>query len=138
MPKYDEDYFHRRAAISMRSYYRHRERRLAQQREYRQSVEGRAKDRRYQVSDLGKLTQTNYRDNNPLKISARKAAYRALQRGELVKPGICLLDPPLDGFHTDIIEMHHASYDPDHWLDVVFACTRCHQILDVLEPSLLV
>ncbi len=55
------------------------------------------------------------------KWDARRAVHEALARGILVK------GPCADcGATVDIEADHHNGYAPEHWLDVVWLCTRHH------------
>jgi len=55
--------------------------------------------------------------------SARIAVAQALRKGFIVRPEKCSKCDSSEG----IIESHHHNgYEPDHWLDVVWLCKKCH------------
>lgn len=60
---------------------------------------------------------------NPAGVAARAAVRKALASGLLEKQE-CQLDE--SGCLRWPVEAHHESYDPDHWLDVVWVCKACH------------
>lgn len=53
--------------------------------------------------------------------AAREAVTSALRAGDLVRPPSCSTCG-----RACAAEAHHKSYEPDHWLDVVWLCTACH------------
>ena len=61
---------------------------------------------------------------NPMKRSAQHAANNALRDGKIERKYSCehcgVGDKPL--------QKHHWSYLEEHWLDVVWLCTRCHGV----------
>lgn len=59
----------------------------------------------------------------PEQKAAAYAMKRALKRGELersLKCAYCGLNDSYTHGH------HHNGYDPAHWLDVIWLCSRCH------------
>lgn len=62
------------------------------------------------------------RINNPNKYKARDALTRARRTGVLVTPDAC----EHCGNSEKSIQGHHWSYEPEHWLDVMWLCTECH------------
>lgn len=61
-------------------------------------------------------------ERNPLKRKAQCAAGNAVRDGKLERKTSCE--------HCDTTESklqkHHWSYSEEHWLDVVWLCTKCH------------
>lgn len=55
---------------------------------------------------------------------ARGAVRRALDTGKLVKPDACQREEC--GHECSSLQAHHESYEPDHWLDVIWLCPACH------------
>lgn len=62
-----------------------------------------------------------YRAKHPERDSARNAVSNALRDGKLVRPSEC----SCCGKECKP-QGHHWSYEEEHWLDVVWLCTRCH------------
>ena len=60
-----------------------------------------------------------YKKNNSRKIKAHSAVYRALKRGDIVKPDTCS-----ECGSTGRIHGHHEDYDKQ--LDVEWLCGVCH------------
>lgn len=61
-------------------------------------------------------------NNNQHKRKAQYAVSNALRDGKLFKPDIC----EQCGTSEKKIQGHHWSYEPEHWLDVIWLCTSCH------------
>lgn len=59
---------------------------------------------------------------NQHKRKAQIAVSNAKRDGRLVKPGSC----EHCGTSEKKIQAHHWSYEPEHWLDVIWLCTSCH------------
>lgn len=60
----------------------------------------------------------------PIKAQAMKAARKALRSGIIQNPGRCQAAECSSAKH---IEMHHWSYAPEHWTDVLFVCASDHR-----------
>lgn len=56
--------------------------------------------------------------------AAREAVTSALLSGDLVRPSACSACGTVGA-----TEAHHASYEPDRWLDVLWLCRTCHGAL---------
>jgi hypothetical protein len=74
-----------------------------------------------------------YRVRHPNKESAHAAVEKALRQG-LLAPTACQGCGQVGG-----VEAHHHSYQPEHWLDVIWLCSACHMALHraprvVLQP----
>ena len=66
------------------------------------------------------------REKHREKIRARRIAYRAMRRGELVRPAIC----PKCFSHEDdcgTIQMHHKDYARP--MEIEWLCPSCHGLL---------
>jgi hypothetical protein len=97
--------------------------RLGTQRWY-YSKEGREWFRKYRNNNRKKQRKfaENWRINNPDKISAHNAVYRALNSGTLVRPKHCSRCP-----YDAKIEAHHNDYRKP--LEVTWLCRKCHVII---------
>ena len=69
--------------------------------------------------------QLEYNRKNPEKYAAHKAVTIAIKRGELAPAAACQC---MDCNATPAQTLHHHSYHPDHWLDVIPLCRSCHGI----------
>ena len=65
-----------------------------------------------------------YRRNNPEKIKAKSKVQIAIKRGELAPASAC----QCNDCSKPAVDLHHHSYEPKHWLDVVPLCASCHRI----------
>lgn len=63
----------------------------------------------------------DYRRKNPLKYKAHCLVNNALRDGRIVRPDTCSCCQS-----TSKLQAHHWSYEEEHWLNVVWLCTRCH------------
>lgn len=61
-------------------------------------------------------------ESNQQKRKAQYAANNALRDGKLARQLVCehckCTDKPL--------QKHHWSYEPEHWLDITWLCSKCH------------
>ena len=94
---------------------------------YRQTPKGKiAKQKaiaKYQKTLKGKATMKRYYACNPNYIKATNAVNHAIQAGRLPRANSqqCHYCPhPAQEYH------HWHGYEPEHWLDVVPACIKCH------------
>jgi hypothetical protein len=94
----------------------HREARLKRWREYAATDAGKAAIRR----------ATGRRGYDPATAPAHRAVHRAIKSGRLVRPQSCELCGRTQALHAH----HHNGYDREHYLDVIFACRECHDMLD--------
>ena len=81
---------------------------------YRRSFNDRNPDAQY-VYDAARRAKA------PLKYKARVALGRALRYGSVARPDVCTSCNVTCTPHG-----HHWSYLPEHWLDVVWLCAKCH------------
>ena len=58
---------------------------------------------------------------------AHHAVKRAVDDGILIRPGQCDKCGRIPRSHYSRIEAHHESYEPIHWLDVIWLCGPCHK-----------
>ena len=67
-------------------------------------------------------TKKAWAERNKHKRKAQSAVSNAIRDGKLIEPSKCehcrTTEKKLQG--------HHWSYDPKHWLDVIWLCTSCH------------
>lgn len=95
---------------------------------YIRSDKGRATRAAYRRSERGRavLASLNraYRAADPDRQRARDAANRAARAGRLTKPEAC----SACGSSGRIEGHHHRGYAPEHMLDVVWLCNRCHRL----------
>ena len=90
---------------------------------YWQSEKGKIVLQRYQQSKKGKLNQKYYKAYHPERVKAVKAVNNAIRDGKLPQPDTlpCHYCPKLaQQYH------HWHGYAPEHWLDVVPVCVKCH------------
>lgn len=98
-------------------------------RKYYRTKKGKAKQRIYQQSDKGRevaLKAANkYSISHPERIAARHAVRQAIKDGQLPHPDSlqCSCGEPAKQYH------HHKGYAPEHWLDVIPVCRKCHDNL---------
>lgn len=91
---------------------------------YYKTEKGKATRKRYQQSEKGKVTYKHSRIRHPECFKARRAVMRAITTGRLPRPNtrLCHYCPkPAQQYH------HHKGYAPEHQLDVVPVCRKCHQ-----------
>lgn len=53
---------------------------------------------------------------------AQGAVTRAVARGDLVRPKVC----PICQLKKKVQAHHHRGYEKQHYLDIIWACARCH------------
>ncbi len=83
--------------------------------------------KKYQKTDKGKVTQRarakHFSDRHPNYVKARNAVKIIIRNGQLPRPDTlrCHYCP------TQAKQYHHyQGYEPEHWLDVVPVCMKCH------------
>lgn len=111
------------------------------QKRYHQSSEGKAAYKRYNQSEKGKVVQKRYRQSekgkanlrarkkrfnarNPNYIKAMAIVNNAVRDGKLPRLNTLLCSyctNPAQQYH------HHKGYAPEHWLDVLPVCIKCHK-----------
>lgn len=67
-------------------------------------------------------TKRAWLERNSHKRKAQCAVSNAKRGGKLVKASNC----EHCGTSEKAIQAHHWSYEPEHWLDVIWLCTECH------------
>lgn len=107
---------------------------------YRQSEKGKAIQKRYQKSEKFKTAQKRYEQSekgkkarskqikrfkirHPEQSKAHEAVKNAIKTGRLPRPDslTCHYCPArAKQYH------HYKGYEPEHWLDVVPVCIKCH------------
>lgn len=81
---------------------------------YAKEYRKRESNRRYMVE-----YQTRWRRKNRQKVYARRAVWRAIKAGKLLKPDKC------NNCKVKCVpEGHHADYSK--WLEVTWLCLKCH------------
>lgn len=73
--------------------------------------------------------QRAYEREHPEIKAAQRAVYRAVKRGDLVRPTSC----SACGLEHRRIEAHHDDYSRQ--LDVIWLCSRCHRQRDQGKPT---
>lgn len=63
-----------------------------------------------------------HRNAHPEKAIARRKLSKAIETGRIVPLKNC----EHCGTTEKQIQGHHWSYEPEHWLDVIWLCTTCH------------
>lgn len=76
-------------------------------------------DEVFKESDRNRIR--DYRKRNPEKYKAHGCVNNALRSGLLIRPSACSCCSK-----ECKPQGHHWSYLEEHWLDVVWLCTRCH------------
>lgn len=110
---------------------RHRrtEKYKANQKRYYQSEEYKIDHKRYRNSEKGKATirenALRYKIRHPERRKAKAAVQNAIRIGKL--PPINSLqchygEHPAEQYH------HWHGYAPEHWLDVIPVCCKCHNL----------
>lgn len=119
--------------------YNTNERGKAAYKRYQQTDKFKAIQKRYKESDKGKITYKRYQQTEKYKVMRQKVCIRysvrhpkhiqaitavnkAITIGRLPRPGtlLCHCGTQAEHYH------HHKGYEPEHWLDVVPVCTKCH------------
>lgn len=77
-------------------------------------------DPAYKEKILG--IKKKWAERNPLKRKAQNAAANALRDGKLERKTSC----EHCGSDEMKLQKHHWSYLEEHWLDVIWLCTKCH------------
>ena len=75
------------------------------------------------ISKDGARYSAIQRKRHPEHKRARDAVYRAVKRGDLIKPDNC----EECNKKTNDLQGHHESYLPEHWLNVEWLCRKCHR-----------
>ena len=84
----------------------------------------------YRQTEKGKESQKRRSEKKrakfPKRIKARQILNYAVQRGKIPRPESinCACKQPAKEYH------HHKGYEPEHWLDVVALCSKCHKKAD--------
>lgn len=65
-----------------------------------------------------------YRQDHPDRYAATNAVWSAILTGKLPKASEHPCANPKCTNHAN--QYHHASYEPEHWLDVIPLCVSCH------------
>ena len=71
---------------------------------------------------LKKAYNKAYREKNRVKVLAHQAVTKAIRHGLMAPAEAC----ECNDCRAPATELHHHSYDEDHWLDVVPLCRSCH------------
>lgn len=92
---------------------------------YRETEKYRATQRRYKETAKGKATALAALQTKRTTHPEMKAAHQAVQvavRNGLPRPAACSC-----GSAGRLQAHHHNGYAPEHWLDVVWLCPKCHK-----------
>jgi len=93
---------------------------------YRQTPQRKVAVKRYWKSKKGKITirhnQLKHIAKFPERRKAKDAVHHAVEAGKLPYPKTlqCSYCP------KQAEEYHHPNYKPEHWLDVIPVCRKCH------------
>ncbi len=77
--------------------------------------------REYDLDRARKGRVKTLRRKFPNKYKARGAVANALSSGKILRPSTC--SSCGDACKP---QAHHWSYEEEHWLDIIWLCTRCH------------
>ncbi len=83
-----------------------------------------AAHRRYRRTDKGKAAMVRAHRRHPERVAARHAIKNAVRRKELPPPTDCTCKCGRQAAHYH----HHHGYSPEHHLDVIPVCRKCHQV----------
>lgn len=92
---------------------------------YQETVKGKVAHRRYKQSRKGRAAQKLFREHHQNYIKAIRSINSAVIAGKLSRPDTlqCHYCPnQAQEYH------HHKGYEKEHWLDVLPACRKCHDI----------
>lgn len=122
--------------------YRQSQKRKDYEKKYRQSDKFKTVRKRFSQTEKYRLGQKRYRQSEKGKVARRRDALRyfiryperckaqnavkkAIKIGELPCPDLlqCSCGNPAKQYH------HHKGYAPEHWLDVIPVCQKCHTLL---------
>lgn len=120
--------------VGVRKRYRASDKGRAAQRAWEASPAGRAKQARYRETEGWREVRARHRQTEgyrvaqaarlartPEQVVARNAVSNALKVGRLVRPLACAsCGAPRPQAH------HHLGYAPEHRLDVLWLCAKCH------------
>lgn len=93
---------------------------------YRQTELGRAMQKRYDRSKKGKIRHVRYAKKykaaHPEQVKAKTAVREAIRKGQLppIHTQKCTCSKQAKDYH------HHKGYAPEHWLNVIPLCKKCH------------
>jgi len=108
---------------AIRKKYKQSKKGKAATRRYKQSEKCKEYQRRYRQDDRGKARDKRYRLRYLQNDKAREAVKYAIQTGKLPRPDTLqchYCGAQAQDYH------HHKGYEPQHWLDVVPICKKCH------------
>lgn len=101
------------------------------QKRYRQTKKGKAVNlraiKKYQKTEKGKAVKRasikRFFARNPNQLKAVNAVKKEIRIGKIPKPSFykCKCGKQAEQYH------HHKGYAPEHWLDVVPVCKKCHR-----------
>jgi len=98
------------------------------QRKYYNSEKDLARRQRHHQTEKWRVTNRRsvqvWQNRNPIKKKAAHTVHYAVTKGDLPNAASCAC---VD-CSAQAEEYHHESYKPEHWLDVVPLCRRCHMI----------
>lgn len=106
-----------------RKRYTKSEKRKAAKKRYKQSKKGKATQKRYAQSEKGKNATKCFNIFRPEQIKAVSVVNHAIRDGRLPRSDSlqCHYCPAqAKQYH------HYLGYAPEHWLDVVPVCIKCH------------
>ena len=100
-------------AIDRRTYERNPDKAIARAAAWEKAHPERAKE-------IHRLEARRQRERHPDHLAARIAVRQAIERGDIRREpcGVCGATPAQ--------AHHHCGYAPEHWLDVVWRCIKCH------------
>ena len=82
-----------------------------------------AAHKRYNQSKKGKERYRRYEANHPGHWRAKNAVSHAIRAGKLPRADSLLC---MNCFEQ-AKDYHHPNYEPEHWLDVIPVCKKCHR-----------
>ncbi len=117
------------AVLSVKKYQKTNKSKTYQKR-YFQSKKGRAFQKQYRQSKKGKITNLKaakkYIACHPEQIKPKSAVNQAVIADKIPRPDTLQCHY---GAHPAEVYHHHKGYAPEHWLDVVPICRKCHKFI---------
>lgn len=98
---------------------------LKEVKKYQKTVKGRASHKHYKQSVKGRATQKLFREHHQNYIKAVRSVNSAVRYDRLPRPDTLQCSY---GNHQANQYHHYLGYEPEHWLDVLPTCQKCHDI----------
>ncbi len=87
---------------------------------------------KYKQSPKGRLQQARFRANNKKSLKARERVNVAVRGGRLPRPDSLQCSNCEEQAHN---YHHYIDYTPEHWLDVIAVCIKCHWLIHNIKSK---